>query len=220
MKRKHFIKKGLLSISTLIGIPVVASACKKNETDPEDLNCPRAPVETAGPFPIRTPTELMRANIAGDRTGVALLIQLNIKNAADNCQPLAGALVDIWYCDKDGNYSEYGNHRNSSFLRGRQSTDANGQVAFIGIYPGWYPGRAPHLHVEVLDSKGKSMRITQIAFPEAINEAVYASEGYRGPADTSNDRDGLFRDSLDANMANEISGNNTEGYTLIKDIIV
>jgi protocatechuate 3,4-dioxygenase beta subunit len=130
-------------------------------------------------------------------------------------------------CDKDGNYSQYGgnqlqstNYRNENFLRGRQTTDSNGKVSFISIFPGWYPGRAPHVHVEVLDTNGISLLITQIAFPISAYTAVYATTGYNGAPDRSNTQDSLFSDSLNGNMADSVSGNITDGYNLTKTITV
>ncbi len=64
------------------------------------------------------------------------------------------------------------------FLRGRQTSNSSGEVSFISIYPGWYQGRAPHVHVEVLSSSGTSLLVTQIAFPETISSEVYSSTNY------------------------------------------
>ncbi|GAA3628950.1 intradiol ring-cleavage dioxygenase [Kineosporia mesophila] len=36
-----------------------------------------------------------------------------------------------------------------TFLRGMQITDRHGRVAFASIVPGWYAGRAVHIHVKV-----------------------------------------------------------------------
>jgi protocatechuate 3,4-dioxygenase beta subunit len=47
-------------------------------------------------------------------------------------------------------------------------------VRFTTIDPGWNQGRATHVHVEVT-LNGRSLKVTQIAFPENINKAVYAS---------------------------------------------
>jgi protocatechuate 3,4-dioxygenase beta subunit len=119
-----------------------------------------------------------------------------------------------------GNYSEYGSNAGVSFLRGRQTTDINGQVSFISIFPGWYPGRAPHIHVEVLDATGDSIRVTQIAFPKDICDTVYVTDGYNGVADTSNQGDGIFANSLAGNMADSVAGNTMDGYTLLKTLVV
>ena len=168
----------------------------------------------------------MRANIVADRQGIALLINFKIKDQGEACNPVSGAQVDIWHCDAEGYYSEYGNHplqeedfTKVSFLRGRQTTDANGEVSFISIFPGWYPGRAPHIHVDVLRD-GKILLSTQVAFPEESTSEVYASRGYKGKEDTPNSTDGVFRNSLAGNMADSVVGNVTYGYTLKKVITV
>lgn len=218
MDRKEFIKKGLSSVGTIVGITTVVAACGSDE--PSNGDCALSPNETAGPFPIKTPSDLVRENIIAGRAGVALLMTLTVQDQSNGCTPLAGVFVDVWHCDADGNYSEYGTLIAQSFLRGRQTTDANGQVSFISIFPGWYPGRAPHIHVEVLDSNDNSIRVSQIAFPKNVCDTVYATVDYNGIADTSNSSDGVFANSLDGNMADSVTGNTTDGYTLLKTIIV
>jgi protocatechuate 3,4-dioxygenase beta subunit len=130
--------------------------------------------------------------------------------------------------DKDGYYSEYGatqmqekDYRDVHFLRGRQTTDANGEVTFISIYPGWYRGRAPHIHVEALDKSGKSLLVTQIAFPENISSQVYSSALYseHGQADTTNSSDNVFSDGVTLNMGS-VTGNINDGFTITKTIVV
>jgi len=218
MDRKEFIKKGLSGVGTIVGLSTVIASCGNDE--PSSGDCALSPSETAGPFPIKTPSDLVRENIIVDRPGVALLMTLTIQDRSNGCTPLVGALVDVWHCDADGNYSEYGTETANHYLRGRQSTDINGQVSFISIFPGWYPGRAPHIHVEVLESDGTSIRVSQIAFPKVVCDLVYATAEYKGAADTSNSSDGVFANSLDGNMADFVTGNVTDGYTLLKTIVV
>ncbi len=224
MDRKKFLKKGLLGIGTIVAIPSVISACSSNDNvlDNDPNVCATSPRETAGPFPIKTPADLVRENIVGNKSGVALLINLAIQNTNNNCQPLQNVLVDMWQCDAKGNYSEYsgqldGNYTNEHFLRGRQTTDINGNASFISIYPGWYPGRTPHLHIEVKNMSGKSLLITQISFPESISNIVYATTEYNGTADTNNSNDGIV---ATGNLADTVTGDITNGYTLTKIIKV
>jgi protocatechuate 3,4-dioxygenase beta subunit len=219
MDRKEFIKKGLSGVGTIVGLATVIGSCA-NDEDHSDGACSLSPAETAGPFPNKTPADLVRENIVTDRTGVALLMTLTIQDKSNGCAPLAGVSVDVWHCDAGGNYSEYGALAAEDFLRGRQTTDSNGQVSFISIFPGWYPGRAPHIHVEVLHANEDSIRVSQIAFPKNICDAVYATAGYNGTADTTNTGDGVFANSLDGNMADSVTGNTVDGYTLLKTIIV
>jgi len=227
MERKDFLKNGIFGLTTILTGAAIAGDNKKQNTPGED-ECDISPKETKGPFPTKTPSQMVQSNIKSDRTGIALLVNLTIVDKTNKCKPLGGAHVDIWHCDKDGNYSEYGNHpmqrtdlTSAHFLRGRQITDANGRVSFLSIYPGWYHGRAPHIHIEVFDRSGRSLLVTQVAFPENISNKVYSSPLYanRGEADTPNNRDNVFSDSLSEQMAT-VTGNTTDGYTLSSTIIV
>lgn len=214
-----------------VAVPTVVQACTK-DSDPKiqeegKEDCELSPSETAGPFPIKTPSDLMKSNIVSDRIGVALLFTLKVLNKSNDCNPLSGVYVDVWHCDAQGYYSEYGNtalqqsdYTNAHFLRGRQITDSNGNASFISIFPGWYPGRAPHIHLEILDANEKSIKISQIAFPKAVCDDVYATASYQGEADTLNSKDNVFNNSLTGNMADSVTGNTTDGYTLLKTIVV
>jgi protocatechuate 3,4-dioxygenase beta subunit len=234
MDRKKFIRNGILGIASLATASKFLESCSKSDNDETDTSnsadgsCAVSPSETKGPFPIKTPSQLVLENIKSDRVGIALLINLKIENKSNNCEPLSGALVDVWHCDKDGNYSEYGgtqmqqtDYTSVHFLRGRQTSNASGEVSFISIYPGWYQGRAPHVHVEVLSSTGTSLLVTQIAFPETISSEVYSSTNYiaHGQADTANTKDNVFADSLSDELAT-ITGNLSDGFTLTKTITV
>ncbi|WP_433835292.1 intradiol ring-cleavage dioxygenase [Flavobacterium anhuiense] len=234
MDRKKFIRNGILGIASLATASKFLESCSKSDNEETDTtnsgngSCTVSPSETKGPFPIKTPSQLVLENIKSDRIGIALLINLKIENKNNNCEPLSGVLVDVWHCDKDGNYSEYGgtqmqqtDYTSVHFLRGRQTSNTSGEVSFISIYPGWYQGRAPHIHVEVLSSSGSSLLVTQIAFPETISSAVYSSTNYaaHGQADTANTKDNVFADSLADELAT-ITGNLTDGFTLTKTITV
>jgi len=221
MDRKKFLKKGAMSLGTIVAIPTLISSCNKNE-DNDPNACATSPEETAGPFPIKSPADYVRENIIGDRAGIPLMITFNIQNTNNNCNPLEGALVDLWHCDAQGNYSEYsgqldGNFTNEHFLRGRQTTDSNGNASFISIFPGWYPGRTPHVHVEIKSSTGNSLLVTQVSWSDDTSNTVYATSGYNGNADTNNSNDGIVGT---ANLADSLTGNTTDGYMLTKTIKV
>jgi protocatechuate 3,4-dioxygenase beta subunit len=142
---------------------------------------------------------------------------LTVVNTNSGCSPVAGANIEVWQCDAEGQYSQYSqpgyNGQSQTFLRGIQTTDASGRVTFTTIYPGWYMGRATHIHVEVT-MNGKSVKVTQIAFPESITAAVYASGVYapKGQHPTSNSSDMVFADSLSSELATVV-GDTTNGYT-------
>jgi protocatechuate 3,4-dioxygenase beta subunit len=224
MERKQFLKR--LGMSSLI-LPLI-SACSKDD-DPASGACTVSPSETAGPFPTKNPSTLEMMDIRSDRTGVAFTVKITIQDKNNSCAALADALVDIWHCDKDGSYSEYGGTSMQStdytavhFLRGRQATDSDGLAAFTSIFPGWYSGRAPHIHVHIYDASGKSLLVTQIAFPTDVCNTVYttATQYYtKGTQDTSNASDNVFSDSLASELAT-VTGNITDGYVLTHTIVV
>jgi protocatechuate 3,4-dioxygenase beta subunit len=230
MNRKSFLKKVALGIGAVSAIPAVVAISKKNhprKNPVADAGCELSPDETAGPFPNKHPNSLVKSDIVDGRAGVGLSITLTVLKQAKECLPLPGVFVDVWHCDAKGEYSQYGSnrmqkadHTKDNYLRGRQTTDKDGKVNFVSIYPGWYPGRAPHIHVEVLDQAGESLGITQIAFPEEVNNAVYAASSYRGKSDMANDEDMIFRDSLHQNMTDTMDGDIENGYNLTKTIIV
>ena len=172
--------------------------------------CAVTPSETVGPFP--SLTDLIRSDIREAKSGAMLTLTITVVNSNNNCSPVANANVEIWQCDAAGNYSQYGTQTAQTYLRGIQTTNGDGQVTFTTVYPGWYQGRATHIHVEVVRN-GVSSKVTQIAFPESVNAAVYATGVYasRGSNPTANARDGIFADSLDSELAS-VSGDAANGY--------
>ncbi len=233
MERKTFIRNGIAAIGAGFILPL-AAACKKNTvssttSDSGSGSCTVSPTETEGPFPTKSPSSLVITDITSDRTGVPFTIKIKIGNTNASCAALSGAIVDIWHCDKDGYYSEYGGTGMQQvdltgvhFLRGRQTTDANGLVTFASVFPGWYSGRAPHIHVHIYNASGYSLKITQIAFPTDVCDTVYttATQYYtKGKQDTSNASDNVFSDSLSSELA-MITGSVASGYTLNHTIYV
>lgn len=174
-------------------------------------SCAVSPAETVGPYP--SLADYVRRNITEGRPGLPLALTLTVVNAASGCTPVSGANVEIWQCDHQGVYSEYGSGRGQTFLRGIQVTDGQGQVTFETVYPGWYQGRATHIHVEVTIN-GRSVKVTQIAFPEDVTAEVYRTGVYaaNGQNTTSNSRDGIFADSLAQEMIT-LSGSAASGFT-------
>lgn len=208
-------------VTSSTSFTVVAAACVATDS------------ETAGPFPTKDPASLLRQNITSDRTGVPFSVVITILDMNSSCAALEGALVDIWHCDKDGYYSEYGgtsmqqiDFTSVHFLRGRQVTNSNGMVSFTSIFPGWYQSRATHIHVHIYDKNGNSLLVTQIGFPEGTNSAVNlvnaaTAYGYtKGMSGyTYNANDNVFSDSADSEIG-VVSGSVDSGYSITHTIIV
>jgi protocatechuate 3,4-dioxygenase beta subunit len=177
--------------------------------------CAITPTETLGPFSnITVPT---RSDVREDRTGIPLTLVITVVNVTAVCAPLSNVTVEIWQCDALGNYSEYSqpgfDGRSQTFLRGLQTTDLTGKVTFTTIYPGWYAGRATHVHVD-LHINGNPVKTTQIAFPEEINAVVYATSVYaaHGQNPTRNASDTVFSDGVSSELAT-VTGSPSAGYT-------
>ena len=187
-------------------------------------SCVAKPEMTEGPFFVDD--RLNRSDIRSDpatgavKTGVPLRVAFKVSRADAACTPLAGALVDVWHTDALGNYSDVGGESGKKYLRGYQATDANGVAQFTTIFPGWYPGRTPHIHfkIRVLSGEREAYDFTsQLFFDDALTRRVYATGPYaeRGAADRTNARDGIFRGGSDLLLALAPDG---EGYAATFDI--
>jgi protocatechuate 3,4-dioxygenase beta subunit len=220
MKRKTIGRREALGVMGGAGAALALGCGSESPTatsmgttlSPTSTNaaCAVTPSETAGPFP--SLTDLVRSDIREGKAGTVLTLTVRVVNVNSACARVSGANVEIWHVDAAGNYSQYGSQAAQTHLRGIQTANASGEVTFTTIYPGWYQGRATHIHVEVTIG-GVSRKVTQIAFPESINAAVYAAGAYasRGSNPMSNAADGIFADSLASELAAP-SGDPISGY--------
>lgn len=206
-------------------------------TETETGECAQIPEETAGPYPgdgsngpnalalsgiVRSDITSSIAGASGVAAGVPLTVKLKLVNVADGCTGLGGYAVYLWHCDREGRYSLYSSGVTSeNYLRGVQEADDDGYVTFETIFPGCYSGRVPHIHFEVyagLDQASKSsnkLATSQLAFPVADCQTVYAEEGYetsvRNLSAISFATDNVFRDGVDLQLAS-VTGSVAEGY--------
>ena len=141
--------------------------------------CILTPQAEEGPYYIDP--KLARTDIRDGKVGVPLTLRLRVIEAGP-CSALSGARVDIWHCDARGIYSAFPGQGDShkidtssaTFLRGTQMTDKSGWAEFTTIYPGWYPGRATHIHFKIFTDE-KTVLVGQTFFPEALNEFIYTN---------------------------------------------
>jgi protocatechuate 3,4-dioxygenase beta subunit len=169
---------------------------------------------TEGPFFVDE--KLNRSDIRTDpatgavSAGIPLALLFNMSRVASSaCTPLTGAYLDVWHCDSTGTYSDVSGS-SMKFLRGYQITDANGVAAFTTIYPGWYSGRAVHIHFKLRLYAGSSKTYeftSQFFFNDTLTDSVYTQSPYssRGSRDTSNASDGIY---------NSLSTSDKAGLTL------
>lgn len=154
-------------------------------------DCVLTPEMTEGPFYLDL--NMIRRDITEGRPGTPLTLDLTVVDA-ESCVPLKDAAVDVWHTDASGEYSGVGGSpRSSTFMRGIQVTDTEGKATFDTIYPGWYQGRAVHIHIKV-STGGNEVHTGQLFFPDDISNAVYEEGVYadRGEMDTTNQSDGIF----------------------------
>jgi protocatechuate 3,4-dioxygenase beta subunit len=209
--RAAWSRRGVFGLMGAAGISAIA-ACAPGST-------PIAS-EEVGPFPedLSGNAAFYRTNITEGKPGVPLSVALTFVNSNANLAKLSNLRVDIWQCDKDGVYSGYVNSGvnavGKTYLRGIQLSNLLGMVKFQTIYPGWYSGRITHLHIQVRRS-GKLLKTTQLAFPQNITKAVYASSLYKahGQNTTIADfaHDHVFADGTGTEMLT-LTGSVAAGY--------
>jgi len=174
-------------------------------------SCVVRPALTEGPYFVDE--KLNRSDIRSDpstnavKPGVTLALTFVVsKVSGSSCAALANATVDAWHCDALGAYSDVrdpsvGSTKGSRFLRGYQTTDANGKAAFTTIWPGWYQGRAVHVHFKIraTAANGQVSDFTsQLFFDETLNDQIFAQapSSQRGASSRlRNERDGIFQGS-------------------------
>ena len=209
MDRKNFLKTAGLSV--LAG-PFLIRGWSANAHKPLKLktaslfNCILTPSSTRGPFYIDP--EFNRQDISEGLPGTPLTLNVQVLGVT-NCAPVPNAIVNVWHCNHLGVYSGFGavngnpgDGTGQTYYRGYQSTDNNGNCTFATKFPGWYPGRATHIHFDVhigyvegginTTPNATSSVISSMYFPDSIktrvytDDATYAANG-DNPTGTTND---------------------------------
>jgi protocatechuate 3,4-dioxygenase beta subunit len=196
--------------------PPTASSTAPPSTSAAPSSSARDLLGEAAPCPATPPTiagntwfdaSVVRSDVRDGRPGVELDLAFRVVRAG-SCTPVPGAVVDLWQADAGGVYSgfagagpgdggapdgrdRYGRPQAQATdpgraLRGTQTAGADGVVQFTTIFPGWYPTRAPHLHIEV-HTAATTVLITQVFFADEVSDQVYAAHAeYRqhGARDT------------------------------------
>ncbi len=197
----QFSDESIGTVATNQTCNVTPSIIEEEEEDEEVSTTPQA---TEGPYFVDE--MLNRSDIRVDPTdgsiqqGIPLTVVLHVYDVNEGtCIPIQGALIDVWHANASGAYSdvEQAGTAGTKFLRGYQVTDENGTVQFTTIYPGWYQGRAVHLHFKIRMFEGSEATLeftSQFFFNDTITDEVYSQPPYsdRGPRDVRNNQDGIF----------------------------
>jgi protocatechuate 3,4-dioxygenase beta subunit len=168
--------------------------------------CAIMPKTTEGPFYFDP--DLDRTDITEGRPGMPLRLKLQVVDSA--CNPIDGARVDIWHCDAEGAYSGYPGQpggldtSGETFLRGTRFAGQDGIVEFATIYPGWYPGRTPHIHFKAFPDRTRVLT-GQMFFPDELSLEIYRTIPPYSDRDpdrmTPTNRDGIARRAGDTALA-------------------
>lgn len=159
---------------------------------------------TIGPCHTTSPE---RRDISDGWDGLPLCLMLRVLD--EDCQPVPGVIVEIWHTNHTGGYSGQiqrmcNNNQDDvskQFFRGYQRSDEAGIVRFDTCYPGWYRGRAVHIHVRVMtgdyqaDDHAPASVITQFLFSDELNQEIFASHAAYAPygqPDTTLDTDNVI----------------------------
>jgi protocatechuate 3,4-dioxygenase beta subunit len=184
-----------------------------NETctrTPSLIEVEGTPQQTEGPYFVDNMPN--RSDITSDTSngsvqeGIPLRLVINVYDvdgdgggSEGSCIPLRGALVDIWHSNSQGIYSgvQQQGTTGQNFLRGNQVTDDNGTVQFTTVYPGWYEGRAIHIHIKVRTLEGLNENFewtSQFYLNDSITEQVHTQPPYsdHGQPDITNQEDMIF----------------------------
>jgi len=194
--------------------------------------CVVRPQQTEGPYFVEA--KLNRSDIRSNpsdgsvREGVPLHLVFQVSRIGDSaCAPLAGAVVDVWQCDALGIYSgvkdmnDFFDTREQQFLRGHQVTDEYGTARFTTIYPGWYRGRAVHIHFKIRTDPASQQGYeftSQLYFDDALTDQMLDHPAYAPNKQPriKNERDGIFRNGGDQLML--ALTRDEEGFTGTFDI--
>jgi protocatechuate 3,4-dioxygenase beta subunit len=191
--RREVIAGGAAGLGAVIlGSRAVAAArAAVPPTARLSAGCVLSPEMTEGPYWIDE--DLTRRDVTEDIRGMPLILRLTVVRAS-SCRPIGNADVEIWHAAPDGEYSGFDGSSGTRYLRGHQKSDAAGRVRFDTVFPGWYRGRTPHIHLKV-HIGGDEVHTGQLFMGEKVTRAVYRTRYYqsRGQAETSHAEDTIYQ---------------------------
>ncbi|KAJ7041045.1 Intradiol ring-cleavage dioxygenase [Mycena alexandri] len=214
------------------------------DTQIENNTCVLTPEVTEGPY-YHNVGHPVRQNIAEYQDGLLMLLDIGVIDV-ETCKPVPNVLVDIWLANATGHYSghpvpaphlvdeqpQVGGKRSGllsafprtvqheTFLRGAWPTDRNGVAQFTSIFPGYYTGRATHVHTKVFPewtvhpendtfTPSRLAHVGQFFFEDDINMSVDKMFPYsENPIRHTRGRTRNWRDSLNIFEDSHLNGYN------------
>lgn len=210
-----------------IGAGLLATQNSQAQSSNTLPGCVVRPAVTEGPYFVDE--RLNRSDIRADtrsgvvKEGIPLNLHFLVSRVGSNaCAPLAGVMVDVWHCDAMGVYSDVTDRsfdtRGQNFLRGYQLTDAAGKASFKTIYPGWYQGRAVHIHFK-LRLNGQEFT-SQLFFDDNLSDRVFTLKPYSnkpGVRSPRNSGDSIYRNG-GSQLLLEVKGDPNQGFSATFDV--
>lgn len=151
---------------------------------------------TIGPCHTTSPE---REDISNNYAGIPMRVAIRVVD--ESCNPVPDAIVELWHTNPSGVYSGEINQmcndeeedRQDNYFRGYLRTDAAGKVFFNSCFPGWYRGRAIHIHFRIMtgaydaEDNAQASVITQLLWEDELVSSIFDSvDGYKdwGQPDT------------------------------------
>lgn len=159
-------------------------------------SCRVTPRDQLGPFYLRDTPEQSDLCASGSGGKARLIVSGRVLGTPD-CKPLAGALVEVWHADGNGDYTGFTRGKKDDpacMLRASIKTDAEGRYSFSTIVPAEYPGRPRHIHYRVSHAAHATL-VTQLYFERERG----VSEGLVAPL--TRDDKGVSRAAFDVTLA-------------------
>ena len=188
---------------------IATSTDKTCTLTPSLIEIEGTPQQTQGPYFVDGMPN--RSDLRSETTdgsmqeGIPLHLVINVYDISgddSSCIPFSGAKVDVWEANSQGTYSGVAEDgtKGKNFLRGYQIADDNGTVRFTTIYPGWYEGRAIHVHIKVRSQEGLQNPFewtSQFYLNNSMNAEVHKQLPYsnHGSVDMTNEEDGIYAGS-------------------------
>ncbi|GAA5899267.1 intradiol ring-cleavage dioxygenase [Sporobolomyces salmoneus] len=217
----------------------------KEEAKMRNHTCVLAPEVTEGPY-YHTEGHPIRQNMAEDQLGLLFLMDVGVIDV-NTCKPLPDVLVDLWHANTTGHYAGHPEQEahlkwegpahegprkgllskyprtndHETFLRGAWPTNKNGLSQFTSIFPGYYTGRATHVHIRLHTEWGtlkngtfrsnRMIHTGQIFVPDTVNAQIDKLHPYNiNPIAHKWGRTRNWEDSLQIYQDSHANGHNPE----------